>query len=234
MKIVINRNPNENVVPHLQLQEVVLERIRTAIFNNKFKPDEWIRQKTIAEEMGVSQMPVREALKELAKEGLIEHVPYRGMRLMRFSPDDIDDLFAQRACLESRAARVVATIITDEQIIVLKNLQTEMEANVAPDQIVKYRQLNRDFHQAIYQLCSRNYLVRTLDQMWKIFPSMLFGHYSETFRHPLTIRDETDIIEHQAIITALEKRNPEDAEQAVRTHIENTCRDLLSKIKSKS
>ncbi|HAE59780.1 MAG TPA: GntR family transcriptional regulator, partial [Anaerolineae bacterium] len=90
---------------HRQLRNVVADRLRSAILEGFYKPGEWLRQEKLAQELGVSQMPVREALKELATEGLIEHVPYRGVRVIAFSPDDVGDLYAHRAFLEGRAAR---------------------------------------------------------------------------------------------------------------------------------
>jgi DNA-binding GntR family transcriptional regulator len=203
-----------------------------AIFNNQFLPGEWIRQKKIAEEMGVSQMPVREALKELAKDGIVEHIPYRGVRVMQFSYEDIADLFAQRACLESIATRAAADVINDQELAVLKGINTQMEANLAHDQNLQNRQLNREFHQAIYRTSAREYLIRTLDQVWQIYPIMLFGHLSKTFQQPLANINSNDILEHQAIIAALENRNPQAAEEAVRTHIGNTWQDLLKMMES--
>ncbi len=89
---------------HKQLRNVVAEQMRAAILNGHYKPGEWLRQERLAQDLGVSQMPVREALKELAAEGLIEHVPYRGARVIVFSINDILDLYSHRAFLESRAA----------------------------------------------------------------------------------------------------------------------------------
>jgi DNA-binding GntR family transcriptional regulator len=77
---------------HKQLHDVVAERIRTAILEGELRPGEWLRQERLAQEYGVSQMPVREALKKLAVDGLVEHVPYRGVRVIEFSPEDVSDL----------------------------------------------------------------------------------------------------------------------------------------------
>ena len=70
---------------HRQLRHAVYEYLRTAISDGTLKSGEWLRQKRIAEELGVSQMPVREALKELVSDGLVEHIPYRGVRVIEFS-----------------------------------------------------------------------------------------------------------------------------------------------------
>src|SRR5512142_89871 len=101
---------------HSQLQYLVAERLRVAILEGQFKPGEWLRQERLAQELGVSQMPIREALKALAAEGLVEHVPYRGVRVVEFVEEDIEDLYAHRCFLESRAARSAAKNITRAEL----------------------------------------------------------------------------------------------------------------------
>ena len=96
---------NSSSNPHRQLRNLVADRLRTAILNGEIKPGEWLRQEKLAAEYNVSQMPIREALKELSAEGLVEHVPYRGVRVIEFSADDIEDLYASRSFLEGKAAR---------------------------------------------------------------------------------------------------------------------------------
>ena len=99
--------------PHKQLPQWVAERIRGEILDGRLKPGEWLRQERLAQEHGVSQMPVREALKRLASEGLVEHVPYRGVRVVEFSVADIEDLYACRAFIEGMAARFAARTISE-------------------------------------------------------------------------------------------------------------------------
>ncbi|MFO3797221.1 MAG: GntR family transcriptional regulator, partial [Anaerolineales bacterium] len=79
---------------HRQLRNLVADQLRMAILEGRYKPGEWLRQERIAQELNVSQMPVREALKELSAEGLVEHVPYRGTRVLAFSVEDVEDLYA--------------------------------------------------------------------------------------------------------------------------------------------
>ena len=169
---------NELPPAHRQLRNYVADQIRSAILGGQFKPGEWLRQEKIAQELNVSQMPVREALKELAAEGLIEHVPYRGVRVIEFSPEDISDLYSHRAFLEGRAAAVAAGQITATEIAELKQLQEEMEENLAPERVTQYRELNRRFHQIIFGASRREYLIRSLSQMWAAFPTMLIGNFA--------------------------------------------------------
>ena len=101
---------------HRQLRNLVADKLREAILNGLIKPGEWLRQERLAMEYNVSQMPIREALKELSAEGLVEHVPYRGVRVIEFTADDIQDLYACRSYIEGMAARAAADNITDDEL----------------------------------------------------------------------------------------------------------------------
>lgn len=217
---------------HKQLRNIVAEQMRAAILNGHYKPGEWLRQERLAQDLGVSQMPVREALKELAAEGLIEHVPYRGARVVVFSIDDILDLYSHRAFLESRAAFIAAEIITPNELLVIKDLQVDVEKNGAPESVSKYRELNRKLHQHIYAASKHDYLIRTLNQMWASFPTMLIANFAATAIQPLPERDPVDVAEHRAIIYALESHDAPGAEQAMKNHILVTADHLVSFLKA--
>lgn len=221
--------PNDSP-PHRQLHNIVADQIRTAILDGHYKPGEWLRQERVAQEFNVSQMPVREALKQLIAEGLVEHVPYRGARVVEFPPGDVEDLYALRAFLESRAAGFAATQITPEEIAELKQLHIEIEKYSAPRDVLKYRELNRRFHGLIFTASRRAYLIRALNQLWAAFPTMLIGNYSRTASQPLHGRDNIDLPEHDAIITALEQGDATAAENAMRAHIESVMRELIGMI----
>jgi DNA-binding GntR family transcriptional regulator len=216
---------------HKQLRNIVADQMRSAILDGRYKPGEWLRQERLAQDLGVSQMPVREALKELAAEGLIEHVPYRGARVIVFSTNDILDLYSHRAFLESRAASIAAEIITPEELSILEKLQVEMEENSAPESVLKYRELNRKFHQCIYQASRREYLIRALNQMWATFPTMLIANFAATALQPLPERDAVDVAEHRAIVSALKSNDAAAAEQAMKKHILVTADHLVTFIK---
>jgi DNA-binding GntR family transcriptional regulator len=216
--------------PHKQLHEKVSVRLRQAILDGEFKPGEWIRQKKIADEMGVSQIPVREALKELVAEGYVEHIPYRGVRVVKYSVEDVADIYAQRACLESRAAREAALKVTEKDLLKLEEMLTFMEEHEEPEHIKVYRDYNRNFHQTIYRLSQREFLVRTLDQMWNTFPTMLINNFSPTFEKPIDSRYFVDSIEHRAIIQALQDQDPFAAEEAVLQHITNAGNALVDQL----
>jgi len=223
----------DSVAPpsHRQLQQWVAERLRAGILTGRLRPGEWLRQARLAQEFGVSQMPVREALKRLAAEGLVEHVPYRGVRVVEFSPEDVEDLYVCRAFIESLAARFAAVCITDKEVGELADLQCRMAACRTPEDLVEYRELNRQFHSAIFAASRRSYLVRTLAQLWAAFPTMLWSNVPRVATDSLPSRDQPDIEEHTAIVAALRARDGDAAERAVRHHIETAGRELLAAVR---
>jgi DNA-binding GntR family transcriptional regulator len=221
-------NAIEEKDPHRQLNARVSERIRLSILQGEYRPGTWLRQQHIAEDLGVSQMPVREALKQLAAEGLVEHIPYRGVRVINISPDDVADLYAHRAFLESQAAAQAALHIRPDELLAMQQIHQQMGQYHAPEQIVEYRRLNRRFHELIFRASRRPYLIRTLSHLWLAFPTMLWGNFVQTAVSPAPARDATDQSEHAAILRALESGDPAAAASAMRQHIETVAAELLA------
>lgn len=220
--------------PHQQLRHWVVERLRSDILDGVLKPGEWLRQEKLAQELGVSQMPVREAFKQLAAEGFVEHVPYRGVRIVEFSPGDVEDLYTCRAFIEGLAARYAAEHVEPDDLAELRRLHDRMRRIVDPEVIGEYRELNRQFHDVIFRASGRSYLVRSLAQLWAAFPTMLWNNFAQTARNSPPGRDLTDTVEHAEIIAALEAGDADAAERAVRFHIEEAGRVLLSALAEQS
>jgi DNA-binding GntR family transcriptional regulator len=219
---------HKDTPPHKQLQHIVADHLRTAILDGELKPGDWLRQKQIAEELGVSPMPVREALTKLAAEGVVEHVPYRGARVTIFSTDDVSDLYANRALLESMAAAAAARNITPEELGELRDLQSQMRGELTSGKLSEYSQLNLRFHRVLYVASRRDYLVRALDRIWSAFPTMMMSYYAQTTSETLAERETQDLEEHATIIAALATGDSESAERLMRQHIETNREELLA------
>ncbi len=206
--------------PHKQLRAVITDELRHAIQRGDFMPGQWLRQEAVADRFGVSQMPVREAIKTLVAEGLVEHIPYRGARVVTLTAEDILDLHAQRAVLEERATAAAALRLTKIQISRLQEIVATMENHMATADLPLYRDLNRQFHSTIYQASGRSFLIRTLDQLWGVFPTMLWGMYSVTATASLPERDADDLIEHRRIVEALINGDAQAAAKNMAYHIQ--------------
>jgi len=224
-------NQDNPAAPQL-VRDWVEIRLREAIQNGQFQPGEWLRQQRIADQLGVSEMPVREALKKLAAEGVVEYLPYRGMRVRGYSADDVADIYKVRAFMESMAARAAAEHITSEELAELKALATQIEEHQSPESLAEHRELNRRFHEVVFMASRRTYLVHALRQLWRVFPSMLWGSFPATATERFSEQDTYDTLEHRAIIRALEERNAAQAEQVTRQHILDTGNRLLATLRA--
>ena len=218
---------NDLGLQSLQLRQMVAARLRAEILEGILKPGEWLRQEALSRRYGVSQTPVREALKQLAAEGLVEDVPYRGVRVVYLRRGDVEDLYACRAVIESRAAGFAAANIRDDEIDELEELYQQMVRCPVPEGLNEYRELNRKFHAVIIAASRRSFLVRNLAQLWSAFPSMLWSNVPPVAEASAPGRDEPDTAEHAEIVAAFRQRDPERAARAVRHHIEAACIALI-------
>jgi DNA-binding GntR family transcriptional regulator len=211
-----------------QLPQWVAERLRLGILEGRLAPGVWLRQEKLAAEHGISAVPVREALKQVAGEGLIEHVPNRGFRVIAFSRKDIEDLYETRAILEGAAARHAAHHLTAAGLAELQALQDQMCASGGALGLARYRQLNHRFHEIIYEASGRPFLCRTLNQLWSTFPTMLWANVPRSANGPSPEREARDNTQHAEILAALAVRDAAAAESAMQRHLHDACRELLA------
>jgi DNA-binding GntR family transcriptional regulator len=195
--------------------DLVFESLRDAIWDGRIGRGERVREEEIARNLGVSRTPVREALQRLQQRGLLVVGAGRGLVVNGLRHDQVIELYAMREILEGSSARFAAQHATEDEVAMLHRLQRELRSvkNDARALVM----LNRRFHQAIYHAAHNQYLMQTLGLMHDSFA--LLNH--TTFRMPK--RKESDD-EHRKILAAIERRDPDQAELAARTHIRNAQR----------
>jgi DNA-binding GntR family transcriptional regulator len=191
--------------------EFVYASLRDAISDGRIAPGERVREEEVARNLGVSRTPVREALQRLQQRGLLVLGAGRGLVVAQLSQQQIIELYAMRQILEGSAARFAATHATPAEIEILYQLQDELKA--AEGDALLHTNLNRQFHQAIYEAAHNRYLMQTLDSLHDSFALLR----STTFRLPHRQRDSHE--ERRRIIAAIEARDPDRAEQEAREHI---------------
>ena len=170
-------------------------------------------ERRLAEDLGVSRTPIREALSQLAQEGLVEMIPRRGTFVARKSKQEILEIISVWAALESMAARLATQVATDEEIGQLRRLFVTFEGPNPPQaHIDEYSDTNIQFHQRIIALSKSELLKRMADS--------LFVHMRAIRAQTSTERDRADrsIIDHLQIIEAIETRDTDLAERLVREH----------------
>jgi DNA-binding GntR family transcriptional regulator len=208
------------------LAEVAAEALRQAIINGQLKPGEWLRQEALAEEMGISQMTVRDALNQLVGEGLAVRVPYKGVRVVSLDVGDIENICAMRGLLEGLAAELAAENITDEELEQMRKLLPETTIRAERESAERARDANREFHEIAIRACRRPFLIRLLKQLWDwLDPYMLYGggfEITEGAWEEMSKYSERDLGRHSQFLEALEARDGEQARRIVEKYMQET------------
>lgn len=208
----------EKELTHKPLKEEIYDALHRQIIAGKYVPGDWLRQEDIANQMGVSMTPVREALDLLVAAGLAERVPYRGVRVREMSTREMADAYGLRLILEALIAREAAQNITPVQLSELEKKMEEMKKRVKLHEMAQERQLSREFHSMIAKATGNDLLVKLYDIVTNAFPDWLL--YEALFRNPDLVSGSVTQTyeEHTAIMQALSNRDPE---MAVRSSIEH-------------
>src|SRR5690625_4986967 len=130
--------------------DIVYNHLKEQILSGTLKPNERLVINTIAKELDVSPIPVREALKKLSIQGFIEFESQKGAKVAPINIDDLQEIFEIRLELETLATKLAARHATDEEIANLQNICEKMESSIRNKNTQQYTQLNREFHDSIY------------------------------------------------------------------------------------
>ena len=208
-----------STVQHKPLKEEIFDVLHKQIIAGKYGPGDWLRQEDIANQMGVSMTPVREALDLLVAAGLAERVPYRGVRVREISPRDVAEAYGLRLTLEAVIAREAANNITPEQISSLDEMLEEMKNHETLNEMSTARRLSREFHSTIADASGNNLLIKLYAIVANAFPDWLL--YEALFRKPELLADSMAAThrEHIAIVGALKKHDADLAAQKSIEHV---------------
>ncbi|MBV7275989.1 GntR family transcriptional regulator [Clostridium thailandense] len=206
------------------IREIVLERLRMAIIDGTLEQGDRLVETTVAENMGVSRTPVREAFRQLEIEGLAENVPRKGTIVKGISKKDIIEIYEIREMLEGLEFRLACFNISESQISELKGKISIMEQYIDNNDITGYWKAHGEFHDIILY-CSGN--KRLIDQMKQIY------EYLSRLRNFTLVMNERRLQamkEHKALIEAFEKKDEMLAEKIGREHTVNAKKFLADKI----
>lgn len=206
------------------LREVVFESLREAIIQGALKPGERLMELQLAEELGVSRTPVREAIRKLELEGFVVMIPRKGAYVAGITYKDVTEVFEVRAALESLAAGLAAERITEEELDQLERSVVHIGEVVENDNIHAMVQYDTEFHEIIYR-ASRN----------KRLKAIVLNLHEQIQRFRLTTlsqpgRTRLALEEHKKIVDAISERNVELASALAGEHIANAENSLLSAI----
>jgi DNA-binding GntR family transcriptional regulator len=195
------------------LHDGVAARLRALIFDGALAPGQWVDEKALAAQWQISRTPLREALKVLAAEGLVELVPHRGCRVIELTEADADDLFPVMALLEGRCALEAVRNADDAALAQLRHLHAELERHAAAGDVDGYYRANHDFHSRVQQLADNRWLDRSTGDLRR-FLRLMRGQQLQ-----LPGRMAASINEHRVLIDAFEQRDAGRAERAMHDHL---------------
>jgi DNA-binding GntR family transcriptional regulator len=205
------------------LQYKVTTKLREVILKGHFKMGDRLIQEEWATKLGVSRMPIREALRQLEVEGLVRNEPRRGAIVTPISVDDIQEIYQLRALLEGEAVEKSQAHLTKENIKELEQLYEKMIGlNDGENGMEQFTKLNKRFHQVLRDGCKWRRIHGMIDTLWKGIPlqtpSLLSDHIKEAHR------------EHKLMIDYIKMNEPEKLKEVMRHHILRTRDNLIKMI----
>ncbi len=200
------------IAPTALYQEVA-ERLRQRIFAHELTPGTWIDEQKLAELYGISRTPLREALKVLASEGLVELKPRRGCYVTEISRQDLDDIFPLMAMLEGRCAAEAVGRARPADIAALRVIHDRLEAAAREGRIDAFFDANQEFHRKIQELSGNRWLLSVIQDLRKVLKLSRLHSLS------LEGRLQQSLDEHRAIMLALEAGNAGQAEKVMHDHL---------------
>lgn len=205
------------------LHDRVCKALRDAILKGNFKPGERLVQEDIAHSLGVSRMPIREALRKLEAEGLIQIEPNRGAIVNPISVEDIEEIYFLRSTLEKLAVEESLMELQKQDIVELESLILRMEQAEEVDYFIK---LNIEFHRLLMRHCKKKRLLSFIETLWNGFPQQT--------PHVLDNQKRKSSEEHRDILQAVKENDVKKASQLVSQHIKRTGDSLINYIRSQS
>lgn len=198
----------------------VYSRTREAILEGEYAPGTPLRLQELADANEVSLIPVREALRLLESEKLVESIPNKGARVASLSREDVRSAYEARVVLEVGALRRACRHLTDEDLAAARELANEMVEQFRRGNYGAGYDLHRQLHFSLYEPCRSNWILYFISLMW--------DHTARYRRMATEIRHDPDAIghEHLAVLKALERGDEEAAMAALKAHLEHTAEIL--------
>jgi len=204
------------------LVEVAYRRLREQILDNTLPPGFRALEQELANRLGISRTPVREALIRLQKEGLVEVVPRHGMQVLPVSPTDMKDIYVVLTALESAAAEIVANRSPrDEELAPLVQASRDMAKALKTDDLDAWAEADERFHRGLIELSGNRLLIDAVLNLWDR------AHRARMSTLRMRAKPVNSTKEHTLLLDRLRKGDARGAFEANRAHRERASRELL-------
>lgn len=203
--------------------EAAYRHIRAAIADGRLKPGDRLREADLAEQIGLSRTPIREALGRLSAEGLVVNDPVRGVAVAELDYNMVTELYYMREVLEGTAARLAAQHASEVELAILDDLCEQYAAAVGNEAALAAS--NRRFHETLYRCSHNRYL---LNMVTVLHDALSLLGSSSTLGSPE--RGAETLREHREVVDAIRARDADAAERALRAHIRHAQKVRMHKL----
>jgi len=204
------------------LSKKVYKIIKSKIINGSLKPGTKLLEAKLAEQMGISRTPIREALRELAAKGFVKMIPNQGIVVSSDSIEDIQEVMQIRGVLEGLAAHLAATKITEEEISKLENFLKQMEKITKERDNHAFGEVDAKFHNVIVNISGNQRLI----QIRKNITEQAHRYRIKLLKFSGILNYSTQ--DHWKIVEALKKKDSKKADRLSQKHIENVLANILA------
>lgn len=209
----------------LPLRDVVFRTLRQAILTGEMKPGERLLEIHLANKLGVSRTPIREAIRMLELEGLVIMVPRRGAQVAQITEKSMSDVLEVRCALDVLAVELACERITGEAVEELREACREFEKVTATKDVHVIAKADVAFHDIIFKAAGNPRLTQMINNLAEQMYRYRFEYIKDESQHQMLIK------EHYLICESIEKRDVEVAKEAIRKHIENQEKSIIRQIR---
>ena len=185
--------------------------IREAILRGELKPGQRLKQQDLAEALDMSATPIREVVRVLEAEGLVENIPYKGTFVHEVSPTEAEELTPIRVALESLAVKQAVPNLTEQDLHELERTWERMKQAETNTDVAAIRRYNFDFHSKIYKACGSEILCELIERVWPRF--------AQDVLWLIPNRAEDSVVHHRDILDSIQAGDAELAAEIMAEHI---------------
>lgn len=209
----------------LPLRDVVFNTLRQAILTGDLKPGERLMELHLADRLGVSRTPIREAIHKLELEGLVTIIPRRGAEVSQITEKSMNDVLEVRRSLDALCAELACDRISEEGLAALKEACDHFELSIRTRDVKQIAQADVALHDIIVRATGNQRLIQLINQLSEQMYRYRFEYIKDSSQH------ETLVEEHRIIYQSIVRKDKATAAAAARTHIDNQEKAIIRRIR---
>ncbi len=219
-----DKNFKVNVNEYLPLRDVVFNTLRQAIITGEFAPGERLMEISLANRLGVSRTPVREAIRKLELEGLVIMIPRKGAQVARITEKNLRDVIEIRTVLEEFAAALACERIDQEGIQNLKDAHEQFILSIEEGDVLDIVEKDEHFHDIIFHSTCNERLISIINNLREQFYRYRMEYIKDTRQRSIIVKD------HKELLDAISSRDSVKAKKLMRIHLSNQQQEIMNNI----